>query len=147
MILNIGITVVASIVALVVSTLFSRVVFGGNGFINWIVQQLVLIGLAYTLLTLGVVGMVGAVIVAALPTLLRIVFWSFLIVMSYRALKGSFGKETQWAAELFKEGDTEFIRAVKALPQNELVEIRIIAETKDGLRDLTIERYEQLSEQ
>lgn len=61
-----------------------------------------------------------------------------------KALNGDYGNETMWASELVEEGDQLFIMAVNTLPQSEMTEVGIIAESKQELRDLTVERFEDL---
>lgn len=63
-----------------------------------------------------------------------------------RALDGKYGEETQWATELVDSGDEHFTIAVNALPERELMEIGIIAESKEELRELTIERFNELAD-
>lgn len=60
-----------------------------------------------------------------------------------KAMSGGYGEETKWASELIQEEDDEFILAVNALGQNEMMEIGIVAESKEELRELTIERFEE----
>jgi len=62
-----------------------------------------------------------------------------------KALNGEYGEESMWASELVDEGDDMFAAAVNALPENELREIGIIAESKEELRTLTIERLDELT--
>lgn len=63
-----------------------------------------------------------------------------------RALGGHYGDEVQWAAEIAESGDQQFAIAVNELPERELMEIGIIAESKQELRDLTVERFEELAD-
>lgn len=63
-----------------------------------------------------------------------------------RTLSGKFGDEARWAAEIVDSGDQEFAYAVKVLPQRELREIGILADTKEDLRELTIERLDEVSD-
>lgn len=61
-----------------------------------------------------------------------------------KALNGEYGDSTQWAAELVGEdNDEHFALAVQALPNNQLRELGIIAESKEELREITIERFEE----
>lgn len=136
MIVEIATVIGASIAVLIVSSIIG----------NWLTQTIAMGGLAYYLLTIGMVSLPFAIIIALVPTILRVILWTYLLVMSWRALRGAMGEETKWAAELFEESDEEFMEATRALPQQELRENAIIAETKDGLRELTIERYKELKE-
>lgn len=61
-----------------------------------------------------------------------------------RALNGEYGEMKQWIAEL-KQEDAEFAAYFTALPDAHTREIKIIAESKDELRELTFERVEELT--
>jgi hypothetical protein len=63
-----------------------------------------------------------------------------------KALDGDYGQITQWAAELTRDGDMEFAMAIKALPKREKTDIAIIADSKEELRELTMERFEELAD-
>lgn len=63
-----------------------------------------------------------------------------------KARNGDYGVETKWAAELVDEGDQLFTIAVVELPNTEMKEVGIIAESKDELRELTVERLEERSD-
>ena len=88
----------------------------------------------------GVGVFVGAVVVLKAIIALLFVFYF------YQALQGELGEETQWATELAKDGDDEFIKAMTSLPSQELKEVSIIAESKSELRELTVERSEEYNE-
>lgn len=60
-----------------------------------------------------------------------------------RALNGDYGEPTKWATELVNEGDREFALAVNSLPQDEITEVGIIAESKQELRERTVARFEE----
>lgn len=64
-----------------------------------------------------------------------------------QALDGELGIENQWAAELDQEGDQLFIIAANSLPDMELKEAGIVAESKQELREETVERFEQMSDE
>lgn len=63
------------------------------------------------------------------------------------ALDGEYGDETKWAAELSEEGDTLFEIAATELPQEDLMEVGIVAESKEELREMTVERLEEKSDE
>lgn len=146
MLVNLGIALGASIVTLFGTALFARVIIGRGKYTVAIMQILGMGTLAYLLFTAGIVGFIGAGIIAAFPLVTRLIAVGFIAWMGRRALTGKLGEETQWAAELVEEGDKEFMQAAKALPSYELKEVGIIAESKTELRDLTIERYEELAQ-
>jgi len=60
-----------------------------------------------------------------------------------KALDGDYGKETQWASELVDEGDQLFTVAVSEMPNAELRDCGIIAESKEELREVVVERFEE----
>lgn len=62
------------------------------------------------------------------------------------ALNGKYGNMTMWAAELIDDGDREFTIAATALSDKERMEIGVIADSKEELRELTIERLEELTD-
>ncbi len=63
-----------------------------------------------------------------------------------KALDGDYGEVTQWAAEMTQDGDMAFATAIQALPENERMEIGIVAESKEELRELTMERFDELAD-
>jgi len=63
-----------------------------------------------------------------------------------KALNGEYGEVTKWATELTKEGDMAFATAIQSLPKEEKIEISIIVESKEELRELTMERFEELAD-
>ena len=62
---------------------------------------------------------------------------------SKKALSGGYGEEVKWASELIEDGDELFVIAVNSIDQTEMKEIGIIAESKQELRNLTIERFDE----
>jgi hypothetical protein len=63
-----------------------------------------------------------------------------------RALDGGYGDGPQWAAEIIRDDlDIEFAVAAKSLPRKENKEIAIISDSKEELRRLTVERFNELS--
>jgi hypothetical protein len=59
-----------------------------------------------------------------------------------RALDGEYSDAAQWTMELIQEDD-ELQRAFEELPDIEVKEVQIIAESKDELRELMIDRHEE----
>lgn len=60
-----------------------------------------------------------------------------------KALNGDYGEETRWASELVDEGDQLFTIAVTHMPNRELRDCGIIAESKEELREIVVERFEE----
>lgn len=64
-----------------------------------------------------------------------------------KALEGEYGELAQWGAEIIDEGDIEFAFAMNALSKSERKEIGIIAESKEELRELTVERFNEQADE
>lgn len=83
------------------------------------------------------------IIVTFLPWIININSILYKNHQTEKALGGGYGEEVQWASELVDEGDALFTMAINDLPEREMKEVGIIAESKEELRDLTIERYDE----
>jgi hypothetical protein len=83
---------------------------------------------------------------ASIP-LAPVVFFGSLDLYSryrnWRAKRGDYGDSTKWATELLEADDQHFELAVKGLSKNELKEVGIIADSKEELRELAVERFEE----
>lgn len=132
----------AALVSLLVGSIVATRL--GLGFITKTLVQMAGMAIAGAVLAhVGYIGALGVVAFALTPLLIKILIIIFALVYRRAALKGRFGEESQWAAELIREGDEEFRQAARRLPETDLREVGIVAESKEELRDLTIERYEQ----
>lgn len=143
MFINIGIAFVSVIGGLFITALIGHGVLNRGTIGTALVQLLGMSIIAYVLFQLGIVGILGLSLVVASPIIVRIISLLLMLWVSKRALSGDMGQESMWAAELVKESDEKFSEATKNLPSYELREIGIIAESKEELRDMTIERYKQ----
>lgn len=83
---------------------------------------------------LAVVGIVFLLFVAGMAV--------YFISMKRAALNGRFGEESQWAAELVREDDQPFIRAMQGTPQPRLRVFGEMADDKEELRELVVTHYE-----
>jgi len=63
-------------------------------------------------------------------------------VQLWRAERGAYGKEIQWALELVEE-DPKTRAYVNVLDSNEIKEIRVIAESKEDVRDMIEDRAKE----
>jgi len=63
-----------------------------------------------------------------------------------KALDGEYGEITQWAAEITKDGDQEFAIAINQLSKADKMEIAVIAESKEELHELVIERFDEAAD-
>jgi hypothetical protein len=69
-------------------------------------------------------------------------FLAYFYVQSKRALRGAFGREQQWAAELMQE-DEEFAEAVKELSEDEITVLANVSFTKDELCENVLDYREK----
>lgn len=142
MVLN---TIVTLVVAAVLLTLTATVVrlVGGNSLATLIAQNIVLGAGAYAVFTIGFVGLPVAIAVAAMPIVMRVIAYVWLYRQGQKFLRGDYGEEAQWAAELAKSDDRDFITASNKLSEMQLREIGIMSDSKEELRKNTIERAEE----
>jgi hypothetical protein len=113
-----------------------------------LLQTVLVFSCSYLLLTYASIGTIGGVLAVTLvPGFVSTLFVFLRTVKRNRALNGDFGDEAQWASELIiEENDEAFILATQALPKDEVREVGIIAESKEELRELTLERMDELAE-
>lgn len=145
MLIEIATVVGVWFVTLIVSSAIGQVL-GLNVFGNTAFQTLCMVVVASALLQYSMVGLIGAALIVASVVAIKLIGVGFLALYTHRALQGGLGDEAQWAAEFIKDGDQEFTRAMTALPSADLKEVKIIAESKNELRELTIERYEEYND-
>lgn len=101
-------------------------------------------GITAYLMYPAVVSLLGAIAIPAIPLgllgLVDLRNW----YRRRRALSGGYGEATQWAAQIVDEGeDQHFVLALTALPKEELMEVGIIADTKEEMREMVKERFEK----
>lgn len=145
MVLNIITAIGAGIVLLfVVATVIRQ--FGGRGLATLIAQSAVNTTAGYILLSIGFVQLPIAAALALMPLALRIVAYLWFYWQNKKVLRGDFGEKPRWAAELVGDGDDEFIEASMRLPDIEMKEIGIVSDSKEELREKTIERVNELEQ-
>lgn len=110
----------------------------------------VLVGAAIGLFAIEVLGLApivlaGTVIGSQFANVLAALLKWKNVRHQRRALNGEFGDMTKWGAQITKDGDEEFAEAIEALPETEKMEIAIIAESKEELRELAVERFEEMT--
>lgn len=128
--------------SLIISTTIANLLQVG-WLLKGIMQLLSAAIVAAIFVTMTYLSLLGGVIFVIAVLIVKVLSLLFLSYYVRKARGGSFGKETQWATELIKNGDTEFTTATTRLPTQELQEISIIAESKEELRDLTVKRFEE----
>lgn len=146
MVLELVAIIAAVIVSFMVSGLISAK-FGINGFPQLGIEMLLLSVTAFILAELSLLP-IGA---GALAVGVSAVIGGIGILnkkrQSKKARAGGYGDEVKWATELVDDGDQMFIIALNGVSQTEMKEIGIIAESKEQLRELTIERFEEQSDE
>jgi hypothetical protein len=141
MLVEIAVAVVLGVVSMVVVGTIVRQLLGLRSAINWFMQTAVLFGLA----TVMQFGVVATAIMVAFPTLIHGARQIMLKFVERRASNGHYGEEAKWAYELVtEEEDEQFIHAQTVLPDEEVMEISIIADSKQELRDMMVERYNEV---
>lgn len=124
-----------------VATIIRFVGFGGT--VTFLAQTAATIVFGYALLSVGFVGLPVAIALVILPFALRIFAYLWFYWQAKRVLDGKYGKQAKWAAELVESGDDEFLEASAELSQLDLREVGILSETKEELRENTIEQAEE----
>jgi len=120
--------------------------FGFGGFATLIAQTVVNSAVGYALLSVSFIGLPVAVALGLMPLGMRIFAYLWFYRQSKKVLAGDYGEQARWAAELVESGDDEFIEASARLPQIHLNEIGILSDSKEELRENTIERAEEMEE-
>ncbi len=95
---------------------------------------------------LGISYLLAGVIVL-LPVFLTAFSFLFYKRRGKKMLNGEYSEQSKWAAEMILDDDEEFAAAIEVLPNTEVKEIGIIAESKDDLRARTIERAEDKADE
>jgi len=142
MIAQIGMAIGVSLVGMVVVGTIVKQFLGLRSGINWLAQTAVLAGAASVL----ALATIPTVIMVLFPTVIHLLKFGVLKVIEYRVVNGHYGDSIMWAYELIEhEEDREFMYAQAALPPMEIKELQVMADSKQELRDLTVERYEELA--
>lgn len=85
-----------------------------------------------------------AIGLALLPIVVRMFIFGYYYHRTKKYLSGDRGDASMWAAELVTEGnDEEFKKAVSSLDETDIREIGILAENKEELREMTVERADE----
>lgn len=142
MLVDIGLALLVGVVTMIVIGTVVKAILGLRSGLNWLLQTTTLVAVASY--APWVVTLQAAILVA-LPTVVHVTTYTLRKVIEVRAARGHYGEEAKWAYELFDEGDQEFLIAQQALPQSEITEVAVIANSKQELRELMIDRYEELS--
>lgn len=68
---------------------------------------------------------------------------AYMLYIKWLVLSGRKGEEAKWAADLVNEGDETFIEAMRNTPRQVMAIYGSKAESKEELRELVVEGYEQ----
>jgi len=142
MIVEIAIAIGTSIVTMIVVGTVVKGIIGLRSLINWMAQTAALAAIA----TVAGFTTFQTAFVLVFPAVIHLTAWGLGKVIEARARRGDYGDEAKWAMELFEENDQQFIHAQAVLPKSEVREVQIIADSKQELRDLMIERHNELAD-
>lgn len=104
-----------------------------------VIQTAVLVGGGAYLFTEGIIGLPLLVVLAFLPTIINVLKIIWVIWIGNNVLEGKYGEEAQWAGELVEAEDKQFIDAMTSLDQMTIREIGIMSESKEELRERTVD--------
>lgn len=119
---------------------------GYGGLVTLVAQTVANSVAGYALLSIGFINLPIAIALGLLPVVLQLFAYVWFYHQGKKVLNGDYGEQARWAAELVESGDTKFMEASARLPQMELREIGIMSDSKEELRENTIERADELSE-
>jgi len=124
-------------IALLAAVIIPRII-GGTP-----VRVLAFVSLGAATVYTGFVPLWGGVLIALAPLITFLLLIVYAYWLGQRALSGKMGEETQWIAELVKDDNKPFIEAMNHLNQSEMKEITIIADNKEELKELALERAKE----
>jgi hypothetical protein len=127
-------------IALLAAVIIPRII-GGTP-----VRVLAFVSLGAAVVYTGFAPLWAGVLIALAPVfgvLLGVLYFYWL---GRRALAGKMGEEQQWMAEFINENDEEFIHAMAQINRMEAKELFVLAEDKEELRELALERASEQSD-
>lgn len=140
MVIELLLGIVLSIAGMVVVGTFVRQLLNLRSGINWFFQTVAIFGIS----VFFSFGSLVSGIMVAIPTVIHLLRFTVAKILDSRIRSGAYGEPAMWAYELIEEEDDKrFIQAQHILSESEVREVSIIAESKDEMRDLMIERYNQ----
>lgn len=91
----------------------------------------------------GFLPLWAGIIIAVVPIITNLFMWVYFIWLGRRALDGDFGEAQMWMAEYVRDGDPVFISALDQLSEMDKKEIILIADSKQELKELAMERADE----
>lgn len=121
-------------IALLAAVIIPRII-GGRP-----VRLLAFITLGASGVYTGFLPLWSGILIALAPVIVFLMTLVYFYWLGQRALAGKMGEEQRWMAELVRDDDTEFMQAMASIDQMDVKEIAVIANNKQELKELAIER-------
>ena len=127
-------------IALLAAVIIPRII-GGTP-----VRVLAFVSLGAATVYTGFAPLWAGVLIALAPVFGALVGVLYFYWLGRRALTGKMGEEQQWMAEFINENDEEFMHAMAQINRMEAKELFVLAEDKEELRELALERASKQSD-
>ena len=127
-------------IALLAAVIIPRII-GGTP-----VRVLAFVSLGAATVYTGFAPLWAGVLIALAPVFGALATVLYFYWLGRRALAGKMGEEQQWMAEFINENDEEFMHAMAQINRMEAKELFVLAEDKEELRELALERTSEQSD-
>lgn len=127
-------------IALLAAVIIPRII-GGTP-----VRVLAFVSLGAATVYTGFAPLWAGVLIALAPVFGALATVLYFYWLGRRALSGKMGEEQQWMAEFINENDEEFMHAIAQINRMEAKELFVLAEDKEELRELALERASEQSD-
>lgn len=127
-------------IALLAAVIIPRII-GGTP-----VRVLAFVSLGAATVYTGFAPLWAGVLIALAPVFGALATVLYFYWLGRRALAGKMGEEQQWMAEFINENDEEFMHAMAQINRMEAKELFVLAEDKEELRELALERVSEQSD-
>jgi len=127
-------------IALLAAVIIPRII-GGTP-----VRVLAFVSLGAATVYTGFAPLWAGVLIALAPVFGALATVLYFYWLGRRALSGKMGEEQQWMAEFINENDEEFMHAMAQINRMEAKELFVLAEDKEELRELALERASKQSD-
>lgn len=127
-------------IALLAAVIIPRII-GGTP-----VRVLAFVSLGAATVYTGFAPLWAGVLIALAPVFGALATVLYFYWLGRRALAGKMGEEQQWMAEFINENDEEFMHAMAQINRMEAKELFVLAEDKEELRELALERASEQSD-
>lgn len=127
-------------IALLAAVIIPRII-GGTP-----VRVLAFVSLGAATVYTGFAPLWAGVLISLAPVFGALATVLYFYWLGRRALSGKMGEEQQWMAEFINENDEEFMHAMAQINRMEAKELFVLAEDKEELRELALERASNQSD-